>query len=689
MASRRGITWAPPPIPKKKRYITSHTPAELRRLKDAWSSKGSRRGPLAAIVRSAEAALKEELFIPPRGGQHNQWYQCDKCQLPLRPLSRKEHKCDECGKVYTDGPQLDASYNRINGANLAAMLACARAWTLTGRKEFLRRGREVLLGYAAKYLTYELHSPNNDNLRGSWSRKVSARFDPQTLGESQLLVTTIAPAYELLRPKLTADERRLFLQKMVDPLVENVTKNPARKSNWQTWHNAAFFCGGALLGRQDWMRRSIEDSENGFAFQMRESVGEDGFWFENSWGYHFYTLSGLVHHAEAARRCGMDLWSHPALRRMIVAPLRFRMPNGSLPRTGDAKDVDALPSEPAVCGFAATGDGKLRAALPKTHSWNSIALGVKPVRTSKPPSHSDLMLTSGYAILRSPSTQCATSLCFAPDGGFHTHMDKLSFVYFSQGVELGIDPGMARSQAYRLPVHSEWFRASIAHNTVMVDGADQEPCGGMPAQFQDAGDFAIAGARCSDAYKGVQHDRTTLLTPEYLLVLDELISTREQLFEWLYHNAGTTVRSSKKATQGRPFSKHDGWSYVKKVQTGRTNEDLSFTFSGAEQSLRLTVAGAAGTRFLTGFGPFRSIVDLLPMVSVARRGKRARFAALLEPLRPRMRAPRSRMRVNHGGGATTCEIRRGKAIDVLRLGSDTASLVRNGEEMLIPEEGVR
>ena len=61
--------------------------------------------------------------------------------------------------------------------------------------------------------------------------------------------------------------------------------------------------------------KAVADPENGFVFQMNTSVTEDGMWYENSWGYHFYTLSAMVQIAEWARHLDIDLWTNPTLAR--------------------------------------------------------------------------------------------------------------------------------------------------------------------------------------------------------------------------------------------------------------------------------------------------------------------------------------------------------------------------------------
>ena len=73
------------------------------------------------------------------------------------------------------------------------------------------------------------------------------------------------------------------------------------------------------------------------------------------------------------------------------------------------------------------------------------------------------MTGAGHALLF--EGDCSLALTFGPFGGFHGHFDKLSFVWFGKGRELGVDPGRARSQAYRLRIHREWYRATLSHKS--------------------------------------------------------------------------------------------------------------------------------------------------------------------------------------------------------------------------------
>ena len=74
-------------LPNTQRWPSvACTPEELARLRQAWQGTGPEHDVVARQVNSADDALKHEVVFPPEGGQHNQWYQCDQCQLALETL---------------------------------------------------------------------------------------------------------------------------------------------------------------------------------------------------------------------------------------------------------------------------------------------------------------------------------------------------------------------------------------------------------------------------------------------------------------------------------------------------------------------------------------------------------------------------------------------------------------------------
>ena len=170
---------------------------------------------------------------------------------------------------------------------------------------------------------------------------------------------------------------------------------------------------------------------------------------------------------------------------------------------------------------------------------------------------------------RSPSRSCGTlalpcsarakrrsSFAAMPNGvrgkGSHTHCDKLSIVFRLGADEVFCDSG---SRCYtRSAELRNQDRSTRAHNTLMVDGADQNILSTDPRLLFRCGNEAVVSpiqvlensnilegnkrlVRAShQGYSriGVEHQRTVELAEWYLLIVDEVGGTGEHLLELQY-----------------------------------------------------------------------------------------------------------------------------------------------------------
>ncbi len=492
----------------------------------------------------AARCVGRAIVFPPRGGQHNQWYQCDQCQTALRTLDGIHHQCPRCNVIYTGEPYDDVIFARRHNEILRNLESAAWAYAITRNQKYAQYARAVLLGYAERYSSYPYHDANRKT--GKSASASGGHLFEQTLNEAACLAGEIGPAYDLVYDSgvFCPTDHDKIRTGLLLPMLGNIDKHKAGKGNWQTWHNAAMFAAAPLVGNVEWARKAIGQPGNGFVHQMEVSVSKDGLWYENSWGYHFYTLRAMVHIVEGARRLGINLWSHSALKKMFTLPVAYAMPDGSLPRFGD--DVHTTigqASEYLEYAWHAYHDPAMLPYLPSRPTWDSVMLGRKAgERPRARAPETCIFQASGHAVLRGGGPAgLAAVMAFGPYGGFHGHFDKLSFVFFGFGQELGVDPGRAKSQAYRLPVHRDWYKATLSHNAVLVDGRSQNPAAGRLEFFAANDEYAVAVARCGEAYPGTTHRRLLCLMPGSLVVFDEMKSAGERRFDWVYHNRGTEV----------------------------------------------------------------------------------------------------------------------------------------------------
>jgi hypothetical protein len=674
-------------LPQPLRHpVIACTTDELQRLQAAYRSTGADHDVVARVVAEADEALTRPLEFPPRGGQHNQWYQCDKCQLGLRTQDDTHHVCRRCGQVYTGEPYDDVIFSRRHSANLRNMLSAAWAYRITGEEKYAQLAAGVLLGYAQRYQSYPFH----DASRRSPAGRSGGHLFEQTLNEANCMADEIAPAFDLIHDArcLSPADRELIRTGLLVPMLANIDRNKAGKGNWQTWHNAGLLAGGAVLGDASWIQKALSDPQNGFTSQMRESVSAEGMWYENSWGYHFYALSALVHIVEYSRRLGIDLWSHPTLKKMFSLPVAYAMPDGTLPRFGDdvGTRVNAV-SRYLEFAWPAYRERSMLPYLSHRPNWDTVMLGRKPEPESTT-THlaSALFPGAGHAILRSKdSPGLAAVLTFGPYGGFHGHFDKLSFVFFGNGRELGVDPGRASSQAYRLPVHKDWYKATLGHNTVLVDRASQQPATGKLLYFAAGENCSAVTAECAEAYPGVLHRRLLCLLPEYLLICDQLRSAEPHQFDWVYHHRAAAVTCSAVVPVTEFAENFAGAEYLNHVATGTSERNVTTVFSGDQGDMRLVLDAGLDCQVLTADGVGSSVLDRVPVVMIGRRDKQACFAAVLEPVRAGRAPLVTEVGWNERGESTSIHARGNQYEDEIVLSATGGIIVRRNGRVLIEE----
>ncbi len=657
-------------LPERGHPFLACTAEELGRLRQAYHGSGPQRDIVAARVKEAESFVGEPVEFPPRGGQHNQWYQCDQCEMALRTVDATHHQCPKCGKIYSGPPYDDVIFSQQHSRNLQRMVTAAWAYAISEDKRFAQYAAKILLGYAQRYEQYPYHNASLD----AKSRSGGHLFE-QTLNEAADLAGEIGPAYDLIHDSgvLSAAEHQAIREHLLLPMLRNIDKNKTGKNNWQTWHDAGMIWGGALVRDSAWVQKAIADPQNGFLYQMGVSVSKEGMWYENSWGYHFYTLGALVNIAETARRLDLDLWSHERLKKMFTLPVYYTMADGMLPRFGDDTNSSVRHVgrvfEPA---YHAYHDPQILALLSARASFESLLLGRTEAPTVQPPVLESMVFEdAGHAILRTPGAAGLTAaMTFGPYGGFHGHLDKLSFVFFGFGRELGVDPGRARSQAYRLPIHSHWYKATLAHNTVLVDGQSQKPASGKLLLFEPKNDYTVAAASCDEAYPGVKHTRWLILTGTYLLVVDKLESDTSHRFDWLYHNKGKTIVCDTAREAVTSAGALPGGEYVRHAKRGTTDQMIRARFEDASVTTHLTMASHLNTVVTVGDGVGGSVEDRVPLMMIAREGREALFAAVLEPGQASGKSQVTNVRLTSTDGGLTIAVESGSHADQVTISAD-------------------
>lgn len=115
----------------------------------------------------------------------------------------------------------------------------------------------------------------------------------------------------------------------------------------------------------------------------------------------------------------------------------------------------------------------------------------------------------------------------------HSDLDALSFSLYSNGITLMPDSGLY-TYAVEDPL-KPYFHGTSAHNTVVVDGMDQNPYSATAGAFLEGEGYVCQSAE-HELYNGVSHQRAmALLGHNLVLIVDNLISDKEHKYEQMFH----------------------------------------------------------------------------------------------------------------------------------------------------------
>jgi oligo-alginate lyase len=517
-----------------------YSPAFFREVQEKcaraeWAGKALRK-----LTQQAEACWENPIHIPLLGGGWSHDYNCPNEGDKLIRIDRHHHRCPTCSSVWSGSPWDEVAVSNEHHYYSSSARIMAVLYAITGELRALEWARTVLIFYAEHYETFALHD------RFGGASKTSGKVMCQSLSESSWIMP-FAQAYVILKEyqAWTEEESRLIEDKLLLPAAEVLDRNPMGISNWQSYHNAARAWIAAATGRRDLMEQAVHDPENGFMFQMDNSLSDDGFWYEGAWGYHFYTMVAQVQLVLAAQYMGLNLIDHPRFRSMFRAPLACMLPDGTLPPVHDSVTVYVGKHAP-LFEFSSRyyGLGAKIAAASERHSLESILFGLdEPAAIQedeeRPASGFVELKRAGMIFLKQNSSSQTAMVDYGEHGGEHGHMDKLSLLYHAGGRPWLDDAGML---PYGNPVHHAYFRHTAAHNTVAINGCSQQRAVGRVIRAeQDENGWLHLETMTDEAYPGTILRRTNVLTDRLLVDVFEVFSKTAQDVDWVIHTQGLPV----------------------------------------------------------------------------------------------------------------------------------------------------
>ncbi len=610
LAASGGAAAAPPPDPGSRGV--DWTAVRARVETHPWAKAA------LADLRKHVAAVRTDFPEPPfgvSGWGHDYYCEKDAGKLRYDPKKPKEHVCSKCGEVYTDERRneawVDSTYKRIHRAVRQAGILFRAA----DDREAADYGRRMLLWFAANYERFQVH--------GKHAGK--GRIMGQSLCEATSLVDLTLGYWDLL-PALSAADRETIAQRLLLPSAALIHKQTTQIHNIHSWHNAAVGLIGLAVGNAGMVDAAV-DGPHGLEAQIAKGVLADGFWYEGSIGYHFYTVSSLRDFIVALDARGRRIRGMDRFRRMFEAPLDYACGDGVLPAINDGWAGGGLAGEAPAYEMAARlwpDDPRIPAALaafyrsrPRT-SEQALLFGPDTLPAAAGlPKRSALLPATGYAILRDGGLEAL--LKFGPYGGGHDHLDRLMMLVYADGKEILPDLGTA---GYGIKLN-RWFRSPAAHNMLVVDGKTQAKCGGVLSSFTSN----RVEASVADAYPGVVIRRTLAVHDGDLGDLVKAASAAEHTYDLFHHVRGTLESCSVELADAAIPGGGDGYEWLKKIRGGRSDGRVAFTLRlrDLKKTLEVECSSSAPFEVFTGACPDNPADRELTFLLLRRKGMTADF----------------------------------------------------------------
>ncbi|WP_309396798.1 alginate lyase family protein [Cerasicoccus maritimus] len=546
---------------------------------------------LAGLKQSIDQRMTEPHGIPePRKDKNGNWE-----HLPEK----------EVGKVH----------NQL-GLDIAN---AATVYVLTDEQKYGDYTKELLLEYAKRFPNY------GEGNRPGFNHDSGIVFD-QRLSDATWLIQ-VARGYDLIYnlPSMTSAERELIENDLLRRSAKFIAKNSSvlrAPTNWSAICTLGVLITGYAIDDEELISLGLygpagkdnKGKPQGMMLHFSEyTISPDGLWSEGAMGYQGMAMQAIVMYAEIMRHHGMDMYSYrdAAVKGLFDSPLEAAYPDLTAPATNDSGRANVVGRESYLWeyGYRRYQDPKYLTILNQSGRHLDAQFQQFPVSINYLPLEGEAeaiefksvnMFDVGHGILRNTTENGTISvlLDYGPNRS-HGHPDKMNLDVYAFDNWLIPDPGIVW---YENPLYKDWYKTTLAHNTLVVDELSQMLSDGNQLVYGFGDTIGIQRANADKAYSGVTMDRAIFVTPNYIADIFGAFSKLTRKMDLAWHIRGDY--SSDLATSAYEFPKpvNDGYKMLENVRAADTDEAYTMDFAVEGKRARFLAAGGELTQVILGDG---------------------------------------------------------------------------------------
>lgn len=582
---------------------------------------------LENILRITEE-FRQKLYIQKTGrATWSHYYLCPTHGVALRydPFDPKHYECPIDGEIFTGEPYEGGWWCYKISRTCAGCYALAVGYRISGRQDLLDTAKEILLGYATYFPTYELHGGIPYNEPG--------KLSSQILTDAAYL-NDLACAYDLIRDTFTADECRMIENDLFTLGAAHLQEHfTPQLHNHEVCISAAIGITGLILDRPDLVRHAT-DAPYGLKYQLDHGVLEDGLWYEGSSGYHCYALRWFLSFEKFARHTEYRLLAVPRYRQILQTMLtyftRILQSDLLIPALNDGSDAGSFAGKEYLYEFGYTAFPDDRDMLWALHQSvdgtprdgiESLLYGTEQLPPCPTHTFSNYLSPVGsqFAILHGADKRY---LLFKglPFGGEHDHYDRLSYSFNGFGKRMCSDLGTAKG--YGAPLHYAYFKNTATHNTVAINGDNMPPAKThVRAYRQTAADDVYLDAEViwdgevempdmfvirqwtDESYAGVRMRRIIRWFDAYFVDVFLVDAPNDLAKDWILHVDGVRISQASEDAPRDRLSDRDPMRHLHDVFTTCRGGVITHRYDCGDDVLLDVHAYAEGKETIFALGP--------------------------------------------------------------------------------------
>ena len=521
------------------------------------------------------------------------------------------HRCPICGKEYT-GIKYDQCWRYTYRYNLMASLPkAALLYRVTKDRKYISYIERILNFYKENYLKFKLQAKGRVVEDLTIDVGGASRIMPQGLNEA-IMITKISFALELIKDEISQEWIEDLYNNFFKHVIDILDKQRVRIHNIALWIGAAIASVGALLNDKS-IIDSVYNGEFGVRNQIKQGFTKDGFWYEGSIHYNYFALEGVVTFFMIAKLNDYEIDKETLENILFIlkAPYEYSFKNLRLPNPNDGWPDLGLKTYSYLYYMAyatykdelkelleiieGNKDERTDVALSKTYYFeNRIPLeklvfapeidgkDIPDRRKSK------LFSNSSFGMLRNDRVNVFMKYGHYTDS--HIHPDKMNLEVMIDEKYLTRD---LSNPGYGSKMCNEWNRMTISHNSVVIDGKNQDTVNaGKVEVFTDTQMRVVNEEAYSDDTKFTREINLLERGYEDKFTVE---TTNRKVKDWFFHlENGIELETSLTLEEVNLGYSENGYQHLKEMKrviTSSNRVELIWDFYGKKLKSEINLEG--------------------------------------------------------------------------------------------------